>query len=343
VVKGQLGEIAPLRMGGMSYEIVFADALLFFILFASSMTPRTIFASGIVMLLISEFVTPKDELLVRRNFYGVIKVVESPVEIKDHIYPGRYLYHGTTTHGLQIIDKKYETTPTAYFSRSGPAGDVFTLYAPKKIGVIGLGAGTMNCLGTPKSEFTFFEIDPSVIDVASDPKYFTFLSACKDAKPPQVILGDGRLEMAKQQDKYDLIALDAFSSDTIPAHLLTMDAIRTYLDHLNPRGVLLFNLSNRYFNLGDALARNATELGLKYAIRLDWKDFDDRPTASASFWFVMARPGTSLSPLLDLYGDPESQWMTLPPPPDLRAWTDDYTNLLSVFEVFRKPVKNAGK
>jgi hypothetical protein len=100
---------------------------------------------------------------------------------------------------------------------------------------------------------------------------------------------------------------------------------------------MLFNLSNRYFNLGDALARNATELGLKYAIKLDYDGMDDRPYASFSLWFVMARPETSLAPLLDM------GWVTIPPPPDLRAWTDDYTNLFSVFQVFRMPAKKSGK
>lgn len=337
VVKGQLGEIGPPQTDGLSYEMIFADAMLFFILFICAMTPRTVLYAGVVMLLISEFVTPKDELLVRRNFYGVIKVVQSPMEIQGKVYPARYLYHGTTTHGLQVIDPKYETTPTAYFTRGGPAGDIFNIYAPKEVAVIGLGAGTMNCFSTPKNEFTFFEIDPSVIDVAGDPNYFTFLSACKGKKAPRIELGDGRLELAKLHEKFDVIALDAFSSDTIPAHLLTMDAIKVYLDHLNDRGILLFNLSNRYFNLGDALARNATDLGLKYAIRLDWEHMEDRPYASASLWFVMARPDASLTPLQAM------GWVTLPPPADLRAWTDDYTNLLSVFRIFHLPVKNTGK
>ena len=335
VVTGQMGMITPMRMGGMSYEMIFADAMLFFILFISSMAPRTILITGAVMLLVAEFVTPKDELLVRRNFYGVIRVVESPIEIHDHVYPARYLYHGTTTHGIQIVDPKYETTPTAYFTRSGPAGDVFNLYVPRKVAVIGLGAGTMNCFAAPQSEFTFFEIDPSVIAVASDPKYFTFLSACKGKSPPRIKLGDGRLELAKMNEKFDVIVLDAFSSDTIPAHLLTMDAIRVYLDHLNERGILLFNLSNRYFNLGDALARNAGELGLKYRIKLDIPD--DIPYASASLWFTMARPQMSMTPL------DEVGWLTPSPSPDLRAWTDDYTNLISVFQIFRMPAKKSGK
>ena len=335
IVTGQLGEFTALRMSGISIAMIFADVMLFFILFLSATTPRTILVAGTIMLLISEFVTPKDELLVRRNFYGVIKVVESPIEINGHIYPARYLYHGTTTHGLQIVDPKFETTPTAYFTRSGPAGDVFNLYAPKKIAVIGLGAGTMNCYSSSSNEFTFFEIDPAVIDVAKDPKYFTFLSACKAKTPPRIIPGDGRLELAKLPEKFDAIILDAFASDTIPAHLLTMDAIKVYLDHLNDRGILLFNLSNRYFNLGDALARNADDLGLRYRIKLDIPD--DIPYASASLWFTMARPQMSMAPL-DTVG-----WLAPVPPPDLRAWTDDYTNLLSVFQIFQRPAKNAGK
>lgn len=335
-VSGQLGYIRSLRADGLTLEMMFADGLLFFILFLTAMNARTALYGGIVLLLLSEFVIPKDQVLVRRNFYGVIKVVDYPIAIRNHAYPARYLYHGTTTHGLQVKDEKYETTPTTYFTRSGPAGDIFNLYVPNKAAVIGLGAGTMNCFSTPKNEFTFFEIDPAVAEVATDPGLFTFLSACRARRPPRIILGDGRLELAKLHEKFDIIALDAFSSDTIPAHLLTMDAIKVYLDHLNERGILLFNLSNRYFNLGSALARNAEEMGLKYRIKLDIPD--DIPYASASLWFVMSRPAASLSPL-DAVG-----WLTPVPPADLRPWTDDYTNLLSVFQVFRMPApKGAGK
>jgi hypothetical protein len=335
-VGGQLGYIRSLQADGLTLEMLFADGLLFFILFLTSINARTALYGGAVILLLSNFVIPKDQVLVRRNFYGVIKVVDYPIAIRNHVYQARYLYHGTTTHGLQVKDVKYETTPTTYFTRSGPAGDVFNLYVPKKAAVIGLGVGTMNCLGSPGSAFTFFEIDPAVAAVATDPKLFTFLSSCKGKHPPRILLGDGRLELEKLQEKFDVIALDAFSSDTIPAHLLTMDAIKVYLDHLNERGILLFNLSNRYFSLGSALARNAEEMGLKYRIKLDIPD--DIPYASASLWFVMSRPSASLTPL-DTVG-----WLTPAPPPDLRPWTDDYTNLLSVFQVFRMPApKGAGK
>ncbi|MEZ0225398.1 MAG: spermidine synthase [Alphaproteobacteria bacterium] len=333
-VGGEMGYIRSLRTDGLTLEMMFADGLLFFVLFLTTMNARTALYGGIVLLLLSEFVIPKDQVLVRRNFYGVIKVTDYPIAIRNHTYKARYLYHGTTTHGLQVKDPKYETTPTAYFTRSGPAGDVFNLYVPKKAAVIGLGAGTMNCFSTPKGEFTFFEIDPAVKEVASNPALFTFLSACKGKHPPRIFLGDGRLELAKLHEKFDVIALDAFSSDTIPAHLLTMDAIKVYLDHLNERGILLFNLSNRYFNLGSALARNAEEMGLKYRIKLDIPD--DIPYASASLWFVMSRPSASLTPL-DAVG-----WLTPTPPADLRPWTDDYTNLLSVFQIFRMPAPKGG-
>ncbi len=334
-VRGLFGDFGGKELGGEPVQAFIADVLLFVILLGSSFNARTLLCGGLVMLFIAEFITPSDELLVRRNFYGVIKVFEAPIVINGHTYQARYLYHGTTTHGIQIEDKKYETTPTAYFTRSGPAGDVFNLYAPEKIAVIGLGAGTLNCYSTPKSEFTFFEIDLAIIDVASDPKYFTFLSACRGKRPPVIIPGDGRLELAKRPEKFDLIVLDAFSSDTIPAHLLTTDAIKVYLDHLSPRGLMLMNLSNRYFNLAAEMSRNAEDLGLKYRIKFDAPD--DIPYASASLWFTMARPGASMTPL-DTVG-----WLTPTASADLRPWTDDYTDLLSVFQVFRKPVKNAGK
>jgi hypothetical protein len=306
----------------------FADVMLFATLLLFSPYARNLATGGMIVLLLAEFVLPQQLVLARRDFYGVLKVYDFPMQIGGKTFEARYLYHGTTAHGMQIRGKTYATTPVSYYARGGPVDDVFALYAPKDVAVLGLGAGTLNCFGTKATRFTFFEIDPAVIDIASDPKIFSYLSACTHTAPPQLIIGDGRLEIARQAGKFDLIVLDAFSSDTIPAHLLTTEAIGIYLQHLKPGGVLLFNLSNRYFDLGSALARNAETLKLDYLFRLYIPD-GTLPYASPTKWFVMGRGPAKTGRLAD------RGWLTLPPPEGLRPWTDDDTDLLSVLELTR--------
>lgn len=314
----------------MAMARIFADIMLFSILLMLASSLRTAMLGGLIVLMLVEFVIPDQTVLTRRNFYGTIEVVDNQMSVDGSPHTARYFYHGTTTHGLQVRHPELETVPTTYFYRGGPVGDIFNIYNPGKVAVIGLGAGTMNCYSTPQNEFTFIEIDPAVVEVAGDPELFTFLSACKAKRPPRIIIGDGRLELARLDEEFDLIALDAFSSDTIPVHLLTTDAIKIYLDKLKPRGILIFNLSNRYFDLGSALARNAIEMGLGYRFVLD-VPAADLPYAEASKWFAIARPSVSLSPL-DMMG-----WHSAPPDRGLQPWTDDHTNLLSVMNAFNRP------
>lgn len=310
--------------GAYTKGMTIGDTLIFVTAVALATTPRGVLYGGLALLFAANFLLPREDLLYQRNFFGVLKVFERQQLVDDKIYHIRYLVHGTTTHGVQVREAEYEKTPTTYFWKGGPAGNVFDAYAPKKIAVIGLGAGTLNCYSTPANEFTFFEINPAAISIASNTSLFTFLSACKGKRPPRIIEGDGRLEMQKlpASEKFDLITLDAFSSDAIPAHLLTLEALKVYLDHLNPKGILLLHISNRYFNLSKILAVNARELNLKSRVTLD------NPKtvfyAVPSIWYVMARPGVSFS-RLDAFG-----WDDVVPENNRRPWTDDYTNPLSV-------------
>lgn len=302
-----------------------ADILLFAIAIVLSTHVRTVVGGAMALLLLVQFAVPRDIVLSARDFYGVIKVFDYPQETKEKTYNVRFIMHGNTVHGFQVTDKKYEKTPTLYYWSGGPAGDVFNAYHPAKVAVIGLGAGTLNCYSTPKNEFTFLEIDPAVVRVASDPKVFTFLSACKARRPTHMITGDGRLELARLDEKFDLIALDAFSSDVIPTHLITLEALKVYLDHLNSSGVILMHISNRYFDLSPLLAVNALELGLKW--RYAQKDADGVFYGAQSMWFVMARNNVNLAPLDKL------KWVEVAAGKDRRPWTDDYTNLLSTLNI----------
>ena len=163
----------------------------------------------------------------------------------------------------QILSRSDE--PLSYYHRKGPVGDVFDAANRSgrltDVGIIGLGAGTIATYARPGQNFTFYEIDPAVERIARDPRYFTFLSDCRGNC--DVVLGDGRLTMAAAPDRhFDLIVLDAFSSDAIPTHLLTRQAIDMYLSKLKPDGLLVFHVSNLFFTLEPLLANTAASKGL---------------------------------------------------------------------------------
>jgi len=226
------------------------------------------------------------------------------------------MQHGTTLHGAQILDKEYETVPTTYYTRESPLNDIVAFLRPKTIGAVGLGTGAINCSATPDRKVTFFEIDPDVLKIAQN--QFTYLSKCGTGMP-EVIIGDARLEIQRLKDtKFDLIILDAFSSDSIPTHLLTKEAMEVYLDHLMPDGIILFHISNRYFRLDGPIAASGALLGLKNMHIT--RTVPKQGYATGSKWIALARPDVKLQLLL------YSQWR--PVKTEKKPWTDDYTNLL---------------
>jgi hypothetical protein len=313
--------VALIESGTLSavHAIAICDLLLFSIIALSSVHPRVLMILCSLLLIFSEVTTPHERILTARGFFGVIRVFDRPLQIDNKTYIARYMYHGTTTHGFQILDPKFETTPTSYFSAAGPINDIFALYNPHKTLVVGLGTGTLACYARPDTTISFIEIDPLVIHATREK--FTYLAKCGD---PRILSGDGRIEIKRMSEKFDMIILDAFSSDAIPTHLITTEAIHTYLDHLAPNGLILFNITNRYFNLANVLAANAHAEGLKHRYKLDAAN--PLSYAAASAWIVMGRQSVSFAPLSD------QGWLDLPVPPEQRPWTDDYTNLLSALE-----------
>ena len=173
---------------------------------------------------------------------------------------------------------------------------------------------------------TFIEIDKAVVEAAW--QHFTFLSTCKGKTPPRIIIGDGRIEMEKLDEKFDLIVIDAFSSDTIPLHLLTTEALASYSEKLTDHGLMVMNISNRYFNLAPILSLGASKIGLSSLVRLHYIEGEidavtlqkKYPYISSSFWVAMAIRPEVLSPLREM------SWVELEPNSNLRPWTDDYTN-----------------
>jgi hypothetical protein len=194
-----------------------------------------------------------------RSFFGVTQV-----RIADNGAAHEEL-HGTTLHGLQFLDARHNQ-PTAYFVRSGPLGDVFAHLDQQRprgagVGVTGLGVGTIAAYERSTDHMTFFEIDPSVVSIARDSRYFRYLADAPNK--PRIVVGDGRLSLAVQPSgSLDLLVLDAFSSDTLPTHLLTAQAMQTYLRALSSTGVMAFNVTNRHYDLAPALSGTARSIGL---------------------------------------------------------------------------------
>jgi hypothetical protein len=259
-----------------------------------------------------------------RSFFGVYRVVVD-TEQKYHL-----LIHGRTSHGQQSLDPSRRNEPLSYYYRTGPMGQVFKvswgLHPNRPVAIIGLGTGSMACYGQAGQPFTFYEIDPLVEQIARNPEYFTFLRDC----PPKidVVLGDARLSLTKVPDRYyGLIVVDAFSSDAIPAHLATREAVRLYLTKLRNDGILAFHISNRTLNLRPVFENLARDLDLVSIAQDDLQitETEQNNGKSPSQWVVMARNRNDLAELPD---DP--RWRLLPGQPGEPVWTDDFSNILSI-------------
>jgi hypothetical protein len=269
-------------------------------------------------------------LLKERNFFGVSRVAN------DQNGKLRYLFHGAIVHGIQNLDPAKSREPEAYYAKSGPAGNIFqAMEARSSAGltkprwaVVGLGAGAMACYLQPGESLTFYEIDPNVKGIASDPRYFTFLSQCAPTAP--IVLGDARLKLRDAADgNYDLIVLDAFSGDTIPMHLVTREALALYLHKLAPGGMLAFHISNNHLKLAPVFAALARDAGLVSLIDddtvLTHAQFDEGKYPSQ--WVVMARNRADLGQLAT-----DRRWAPLLAPAGTRVWTDDYSNLIRIIK-----------
>jgi hypothetical protein len=263
-----------------------------------------------------------------RNFYGIHKVVRVEEAGQEYVR----LIHGNTIHGQQSLDPERRDEPLAYFHRRGPIGRLFEFLEKKgrplhDVGVVGLGAGSLAAYARPGQNWTFYEIDPEVIYLARDSGYFTFLRDCQ-AGPPKIIEGDARLMLARSQGRYDLLVIDAFSSDALPVHLFTQEALRNvYLKRLNEKGVLAFHISSRYLDMSPVLARLAQDAGLVCLKQSDLNDEEGKKEGKfASDWVVMARPAAHVDEL------PRSSWERLPGGPGQPLWTDDYSNIFTLLK-----------
>jgi len=289
------------------------------------------FAAGVAALFFASTFYPGSFghiLHAERSFYGVSRVTN------DTDGKFRYLFHGGTIHGIQSLDGTKSREPLAYFTRNGPAGDIFRTAQARlpngDIAIVGLGAGAMACHLVPGERLTYYEIDPSVTGIAENPKYFTFLSQC--APNAKIILGDARLKLRDAPDgRYGLISLDAFSGDTIPMHLVTREALALYTRKLAPGGLIVFQISNLYLQMSPILAALADDAHLK-VLTADDTFVSPQEIADGKFpsrWVVMAGSDADLNDLASNSNSP-GRWVQVPRNPGTRVWTDDYSNLLSI-------------
>lgn len=255
-----------------------------------------------------------------RSFFAVHRVIEVKRDAKTY----HMLMHGRINHGMQLRSEAREERlrPIYYYHPDGPVGDVFRdLYrrrTPARVGVVGLGAGGLVAHGREGDRFVFFEIDPLVIQLAQDREVFTFLS---DARADvEVVLGDGRLVLEEEERTFDLLILDAFGSDGVPMHLLTLEALSdVYLPRVDEDGVLLFHTSNRFLDVRRVAAGIGEAAGLRCWLG-DGPLNNRNPEATPTMWVMLTRAG-----------GPPGEEMWQPCPDDGVVWTDDWSNLFQVF------------
>ena len=291
--------------------------------------------AGLAMLaLVLVRVYPADDGRVEtvRSFFGVHKILVTP--------HGQYhvLMHGTTIHGAEKFQNDDGTAipgrpePITYYHRDGGIGQAITAIRERKAGplrvaVIGLGSGTLTCASEPGETWKFFEIDQSMVDTARNPKYFTYIGSCEpDLKP---VIGDARLTFAREPDGiYDLIIVDAYSSDAIPIHLATREAMKIYKDKLAPQGAVLMHVSNRHLELSSVVVGIAEANDLKSWVYSEDSGRDGEYIFSTSV-VVSAREEEDIGKLAS-----SDQWSETEADEKQRVWTDDYSNVLGA--VYRR-------
>ena len=265
-----------------------------------------------------------------RSFFGVVRQSETQVPALGG--PTRMLKHGTTLHGAEALTPTWRCNPLVYYANSTPIGQVFLaegrLKPSLRIGAVGLGTGTVSAYVRASDRLTFFEIDPLVVRLSSDPRHFAYTTRCARG-PVDYVIGDARLTLAQQpREAFDLLLIDAFSSDAVPTHLLTVQAVRGYLGHLKPDGLMILHLSNRNLDLNGPAQAVAQAAGGCAMIQ----HFHPKPGEDLAGWpsaedaVIISRSPAALAMFAV-----DKRWMPVDPG-GVRPWTDDYVNLIGALE-----------
>jgi hypothetical protein len=258
-----------------------------------------------------------------RSFFGVLEINDSGIAPDGW----RFLSHGTTLHGVMSLDPARNREPMSYYYRETPIGSLYaeaTAAKPTELhaGVIGMGMGSTTCYAKPGQKWTIFEIDDDVIKAAMDPNLVGFINRC--APDITIVRGDARLKMAEQpNDWFDILLVDAFSSDAIPTHMITKEALGLFMKKIAPDGVLIVHISNRYLDLGRIVSDAAHELG--FAVMEGNRDGDEaNSNADTGVRAVIIARNQAR---LDRYiGQP--MWTMIKPSAQSHPWTDDHTDIL---------------
>jgi SAM-dependent methyltransferase len=275
--------------------------------------------------------TGEDTVRRMRNFYGALRIQEFNTGLK---LPYRSLVHGTIQHGAQYLSFPENRNPTTYYGRRSGVGLAlrFCCEGTKRVGVIGLGTGTLAAYGKPGDSFRFYEINPQVIAVANG--WFTFLK--QSPAESEIILGDARLSLeSAPPQQFDVLAVDAFSGDAIPVHLLTKEAFAVYFRHLKPDGILAVHTSNTYLNLAPVVKLLAEDAD--YPTRLIASEEDASMMISSADWVLVTRNQEFLNKPETFPGS-----QTIEVPARLRLWTDDYNNLYEILRPVSYSTRSSG-
>jgi len=333
-----VGVLAPLMFNGsyeMAWSLVYIAALAVVLVWRVHWAWRIFWTAAAVVLIsvvVRQHRADREDAIVQvRSFYGTLRVTDEATEGEGRF---RTLIHGTIQHGTQFTaSEDLRRLPTTYYSRNSGVGlalDNCCKGRARRVADIGLGTGTLAAYGEPGDVFRFYEIDPRVEVVARN--VFTYLRESK-AKI-EIAHGDARLSMeAEPPENYDVIAVDAFSGDAIPVHLLTAEALKLYQRHLAPGGIIAFHVSNTYLKLGPVVQEQADHAGL-HAVMVSTEDDDD--TGAYSSDWVLVTANEKFLELPEIANASEK----IEPKPGLRLWTDDYSSLLPILNL-RRPKKDA--
>lgn len=279
----------------------------------------------------------RDSLFTHRGFFGTIRVSDG---YRDESRL-RYFVHGTTTHGAEAIDGPSKGKPIGYYHFQGPMGEIMRqIQLPNgaHVAVVGMGSATVAGYARSDQSWTYYEIDPAVIEVATNPRLFRMYTDAPGTK--KVVLGDARASIAATTEQFDMIILAAYSSDAIPVHLTTVEAFEVYLKHLKPGGIICSHIANRFMDLQPVLSGVADRLGLVDRDKLARLEDMTAPGGFVSEWTVLARKESDLQALAQ-----DKTWLRLKRKSEMPVWTDDYSSVVSIlyaretfFERLRQPV-----
>jgi hypothetical protein len=260
-----------------------------------------------------------------RSFFGVssVRTTENASIV--------ILAHGTTIHGAQSLLPATRLKPQTYYAAGSGVGQVMQRLSFNNIGLVGLGSGALSCYVRPRASLTYFEIDPLMISIASNPRLFSYVSEC--SPNANMVLGDARLQLKNQYNHqaFDLLVIDAFSSDAIPLHLMTTEAFAIYLKSLTADGVLMVHVSNRYFELEPVVAKLVQNSGL-HAAMFKYEPLKDQPRGvyeSKSNWIAVARTSNRIEQIMAL----QPGWTPLALKPQQSLWTDDFSSPLAALKM----------